>query len=72
MGMLEESLPKIVKQALKEEDDVTKRLVNVLLQQVYTRQESSTLRQIVINALDGEIQNQLDAGLIDLSILQGE
>lgn len=72
MGTLEKNLPKIVKTALKKEDDVTRGLVNVLLNQVFTGQSKSSLRQIVINSLDSEIDKSIDAGLIDLDSVPEE
>lgn len=69
MGSLENSLPKIVKTALKDEDKITQGLVNVLLNQVFTRQSKTNLRQTVISALDTEIDNSIDAGLIDIEKL---
>lgn len=66
MGSLENSLPKIVKTALKEEDKVTRRLVDVLLNQVFTRQSKTNLKQTIISALDTEIDNSIDSGLIDI------
>ena len=69
MGSLEKNLPKIVKQALKEEDDVTRSLVNVLLNQVFTRQSKSTLKQIVTTALDSEIDKEIETGRIDMNEL---
>ena len=69
MGSLEKNLPKIVKQALKEEDDVTRSLVNVLLNQVFTRQSKSTLKQIVTTALDSEIDKEIKTGCIDMNEL---
>ena len=72
MGVLEKNLPKIVRTALKEEDDVTRGLVNVLLNQVFTGQNKSSLRQIVINTLDSEIDKSIDAGFIDLDSMSEE
>lgn len=66
MGSLEKSLPKIVETALKEEDKVTRRLVDVLLNQVFTRQSKTNLKQTIISALDTEIDNSIDSGLIDI------
>lgn len=70
MGKLEESLPKMAKEALKNEDDVTRRLVNVLLQQVYAGQYKSNLRAIVQSALDAEIDKSISARIIDIDDLE--
>ena len=72
MGVLEKNLPKIVKKALKKEDGITESLVNVLLNEVYQRQGSSSLQSIVFRVLDTEIEKQIDAGLIDINVLQGD
>ena len=71
MGQLEESLPKLAKQALKDEDKITRGLVNVLLTQVYSGQHRSNLRTIVQSALDNEIEKYIDAGLINIDNLEG-
>ncbi|MBQ5471887.1 MAG: hypothetical protein IIT58_07790 [Treponema sp.] len=70
MGNLEESLPKLAKEALKDEDDVTRGLVNVLLQQVYAGQYKSNLRTIVQNILDDEIDKYISAGIVDIDDLE--
>lgn len=70
MGNLEESLPKLAKEALKDEDDVTRGLVNVLLQQVYVGQYKSNLRTIVQNILDDEIDKYISAGIVDIDDLE--
>ena len=70
MGNLEESLPKLAKEALKDEDDVTRGLVNVLLQQVYAGQYKSNLRTIVQNVLDDEIDKYISAGIVDIDDLE--
>ena len=70
MEKLEESLPKLAKEALKDEDDVTRNLVTVLLQQVYAGQYKSNLRAIVQNVLDAEIDKSISAGIIDIDDLE--
>ena len=70
MGQLEESLPKLAKQALKDEDKITRGLVNVLLNQVYSGQHRSNLRTIVQSALDTEIDKYISAGIIDVNDLE--
>lgn len=70
MEKLEESLPKLAKEALKDEDDVTRNLVTVLLQQVYACQYKSNLRAIVQNVLDAEIDKSISAGIIDIDDLE--
>lgn len=72
MGSLEEKLPKLAKEALKEEDAVTRGLVNVLLQQVYTGQHKSNLRQVVQSALDSEIDKYISSGIADVECLEEE
>lgn len=70
MGQLEENLPKLAKQALKDEDKVTRGLVNVLLNQVYSGQHRSNLKTIVQSALDSEIDKYISAGIIDIDNLE--
>ena len=70
MGQLEENLPKLAKQALKDEDKITRGLVNVLLNQVYSGQHRSNLRTIVQSALDTEIDKYITAGIIDVDDLE--
>lgn len=70
MGQLEENLPKLAKQALKDEDKVTRGLVNVLLNQVYSGQHRSNLKTIVQSALDSEIEKYISAGIIDIDDLE--
>ncbi len=70
MGQLEENLPKLAKQALKNEDKVTRGLVNVLLNQVYSGQHRSNLKTIVQSALDSEIEKYISAGIIDIDDLE--
>lgn len=70
MGQLEENLPKLAKQALKDEDKITRGLVNVLLNQVYSGQHRSNLRTIVQSALDTEIDKYITAGIIDVNDLE--
>lgn len=70
MGQLEENLPKLAKQALKDEDKITRGLVNVLLNQVYSGQHRSNLKTIVQSALDSEIEKYISAGIIDIDDLE--
>ena len=70
MGQLEENLPKVAKQALKDEDKVTRGLVNVLLNQVYSGQHRSNLKTIVQSVLDSEIEKYISAGIIDIDDLE--
>ncbi len=70
MGQLEENLPKLAKQALKDEDKVTRGLVNILLNQVYSGQHRSNLKTIVQSALDSEIEKYISAGIIDIDDLE--
>lgn len=72
MGSLEENLPKLAKEALKGEDKITRGLVNVLLQQVYTGQHKSNLRQVVQSALDSEIDKYISSGIADVECLEEE
>ena len=70
MGQLEENLPKLAKQVLKDEDKVTRELVNVLLNQVYSDQHRSNLKTIVQSALDSEIEKYISVGIIDIDDLE--
>lgn len=70
MGQLEENLPKLAKLALKDEDKITRGLVNVLLNQVYSGQHRSNLKTIVQSALDSEIEKYISAGIIDIDDLE--
>ena len=70
MGQLEENLPKLAKQVLKDEDKVTRELVNVLLNQVYSGQHRSNLKTIVQSALDSEMEKYISAGIIDIDDLE--
>lgn len=72
MGMLEESLPKIVGKALKEEDKTTRDLVKVLLNVVYSSQEKSNPKTVVQKTLDDEIEKRISAGLIRIDDLEEE
>ncbi len=64
MGKLESTLPKIVKQALHDEDDATRDLVNVLLNQIYHGKSQS--RTAVAKTLDDEIEKLVEIGKIDI------
>ena len=72
MEKLEESLPKLAKEALKGEDDITRGLVNLLLQQVYSGQHKSDLRQVAHKVLDTEIEKYISAGIVDIDDLEEE
>lgn len=64
MGKLETTLPKIVHEALQDEDYVTRDLVNVLLNQIYHGRNHA--RTSVAKTLDDEIEKLTDAGKIDI------
>lgn len=70
MGTLDENLPKLAQQALKDEDKITRGLINVLLNQVYTGQHRTNLKSIVQSSLDSEIERYISAGMIDIDSLE--
>ena len=72
MGNLEESLPKLAKEALKDEDGVIRGLVTVLLQQVYAGQYKSNLQTVAQKVLDDEIDNCISSGIIDIDALEAK
>lgn len=55
MDNLKNSLPKIVLEALKDEDEITRRLVMLLLEQVYKGQGKVNLKTTAQKALDDNI-----------------
>lgn len=55
MDNLKKSLPKIVLEALKDEDEITRRLVMMLLEQVYKGQGKVNLKTTAQKALDDNI-----------------
>lgn len=56
---LKNSLPNIIKQALENEDAVTRNLILVLWNEVITHQGSSSLKQIAQKALDDYIDQAI-------------
>lgn len=72
MGTLEKELPTIVKKALKEEDDVTRILVNTLLHQTIANQHKSSKQKIVQQALEDEIDKCISTGKVDEKKITGE
>lgn len=71
MGILEKKLPKIVKNALKEEDKITTGLVNTLLTQVLINQNKTDPYPIIRRCLDDEIDKSITTGLIDIDEFEG-
>lgn len=55
MDNLKNSLPKIVLEALKDEDEITRHLVMLLLEQVYKGQGKVNLKTTAQKALDDNI-----------------
>lgn len=55
MDSLKTSLPKIVNEALHDEDKITRSLVTTLLSEVYSSQGKSNLKQNAQRALDDHI-----------------
>lgn len=55
MDSLKTSLPKIVNEALHDEDKITRSLVTTLLSEVYSSQGKSNLKQNAQRALDDQI-----------------
>lgn len=65
MGKLEKELPKIVKDNLKEEEDVTRALVRFLLMQVQLHEAKYDKKEIIIKkALDDEIKKHFETDFI--------
>lgn len=71
MGKLENDLPKIVQQALKNEDDVTHVLVNTLLKQIYKKHNQGNIKTVVAKTLDDELDKLIQSGAIDIDYLGG-
>ncbi|WP_296692042.1 hypothetical protein [Treponema sp. UBA7567] len=71
MGKLENDLPKIVQQALKNEDDVTRVLVNTLLKQIYKNHKQGNIKALVAKTLDDELDKLIQSGAIDIDNLGG-
>ena len=71
MGVLEKNLPKIVKNALKEEDKITTGLVNTLLTQVMINQNKSDHYPTIRRCLDDEIDKSITAAFIDIDEFEG-
>ena len=71
MGKLENDLPKIVQQALKNEDDVTHALVNTLLKQIYKKHNQGNIKTVVAKTLDDELDKLIQSGAIDIDNLGG-
>ena len=71
MGVLEKNLPKIVKNALKEEDKITTGLVNTLLTQVMINQNKSDPYPTIRRCLDDEIDKSITVGFIDMDEFEG-
>ena len=69
MGKLENDLPKIVQQALKNEDDVTHVLVNTLLKQIYKKHNQGDIKTVVAKTLDDELDKLIQSGAIDIDNL---
>ena len=71
MGKLENDLPKIVQQALKNEDDITHVLVNTLLKQIYKKHNQGNIKTVVAKTLDDELDKLIQSGAIDIDNLGG-
>ena len=71
MGKLENDLPKIVQQALKNDDDVTHTLVNTLLKQIYKKHNQGNIKTVVAKTLDDELDKLIQSGVIDIGNLGG-
>lgn len=71
MGKLENDLPEIVQQALKNEDDVTHVLVNTLLKQIYKKHNQGNIKTVVAKTLDDELDKLIQSGAIDIDNLGG-
>ena len=71
MGKLENDLPEIVQQALKNEDDVTNVLVNTLLKQIYKKHNQGNIKTVVAKTLDDELDKLIQSGAIDIDYLGG-
>lgn len=69
MGTLEEKLPTIVKKTLKEEDEVTRILVNTLLHQTIANKHKLSKQKITQQALEDEIAKCISTGKVDKEII---
>lgn len=63
---LQDKMATLVHEQIKEENNTTRALVNVLIQQVSNRRNSSNPSQAIRKRLDDEIQKMIDSGTIDL------
>ena len=63
---LQNKMITLVHEQLKEENQTTRALVNVLIQQVSNRRNSSNPSQVIRKRLDDEIQKMIDSGTIDM------
>lgn len=63
---LQNKMTTLVHEQLKGENKTTRALVNVLIQQVSNRRNSSNPSQAIRKRLDDEIQKMIDSGTIDL------
>lgn len=66
MSKLEKDLPKIIKTALKEEDQITRTLVNTLLQQVIISYGKSDPYPAIKKSIEDAIDREISVGNIDL------
>lgn len=62
---LEKDLPKIVKEAYKNEKEVIKILVSTLIDQVIINENKTNKDAIIKRALEDEIDNCIETGKID-------
>ena len=62
---LQNKFASLVQQQLKEEDQTTRELVNLLLAQVDSRRNAQSPAQAIRDRLDKEIQKMIDEGRID-------
>ena len=62
---LQNKFASLVQQQLKEEDQTTRELVNLLLAQVDSRRNAQNPAQAIRDRLDKEIQKMIDEGRID-------
>lgn len=63
---LQDKMATLVHEQIKDENNTTRALVNVLIQQVSNRRNSSNPSQAIRKRLDDEIQKMIDSGTIDL------
>lgn len=62
---LQKKMTNLVHEQLKEENNTTRALVNVLIAQVSNRRNASNPGQAIRKKLDDEIQKMIDSGTID-------